>query len=1019
MPESRIFRLLLFCRASLLALTISASHSLFAKAPLATQPEVPPDAKAYREAIRLPDPDRRIDALERFLVDYPQSRYAAGVPNLIFDLLLNGGQKEKILAQANRVIDKAPENAKSVAYYTVAAKLLRDGILIDEAEVFAVKAVSTFKEGKFLELQRQTYNMRGQTPPPDGYLLKGFSSTRATYLVILGQIYLKKGRDAEAEKAFRDAHKANPSLEAASIGLATILAKSGDNARAVEIMVEAAVSGRNTGEARQLLEELYRKTHQDSLSGLEETLDERYRRAFSNPFRVKHYKPGSSRTDRVVLAEVFTGSGCPPCVGADLAFDAVLDRYERRDVAVLMYHLHIPRPDPMANAATQNRATFYGVRGVPSYMIDGQPGGGGGSRESTEAIYNRFNPGIEKRLEVPGRAEIKLETALDGGVVKVRATVAKVEGQSQSLKLNLALVEKSLRYGGENGVRFHPMVVRGMGGPGARGFRLLGPQPATFEQTFDLAQLTGDLKAELDSYEQSNFGLKFSEKKHAIDAADLAVVAFVQDEANQQILQASQVDVKPGSMQLKAASELALTPASQPSDRPTERPADRPAVRLVDNTADSPDGDNPITWKLKAETPARPLKLGETFTAQLTAQIAAGWHLYSSNQSPDGPRPTRITLPAEQSFKLAGEIEAPPPQTALDENFGFETSFYEYSATFTLPVRVAEDVQQGRHELRVNAYFQTCNDLLCLPPKTVQLVAAINVATGVATAENKPDRAPSPSVNQRAPSPVDRAAIESLPGLENPALPWDEELRQDIARRQVELRRWRNTGNARWEAENLHQIGAAYFSLSENHRALDYYQQALPLWRTLKDSKGEGKTLNNLGLVFHSQGERSRALDYYQQALQLRRSAGDREGEIETLNNMGRLHSEMSQYEQAITYYQQSLALRQTQGDRVGKADALHKLGEAYEASGDKSKARDFYGQSLRHWQAMGKKREEAHILNHLGAIHSDLGEKREALDDYQKALQASRAAKASDEEAIALKRIGQLSPEADVKQKK
>src|SRR5262245_30719287 len=796
MPEPRIFRLLLFCRASLLALTISASHSLFAQAPLAAQYEVPPDAKAYREAILLQDLGRRIDALERFLVDYPQSRYAAGIPNLIFDLLLKDGQKEKILAQANRVIDKAPENAKSVAYYKVAAKLLRAEILIDEAEVFAVKAVSTFKEGKFLELQRQTYNMRGQTPPPDGYLLKGFNSTRATYLVTLGQVYLKNGRDTEAEKAFKDARKASPSLEAASIGLATVVAKSGDNARAVEIMIESAVSGRMTGEARQLLEELYRKTHQDSLSGLEETLDERYRRAFPNPFRVKPYKPGSSRANRVVLAEVFTGSGCPPCVGADLAFEAVLTRYERRDVAVLMYHLHIPRPDPMANAATQNRSAFYGVRGVPSYMIDGQTGGGGGSREQAEMVYNRFNPKIEKRLEVPGQAEIKLETALDGGVVKVRVMVAKVEGQSPSLKLNLALVEKTLHYSGENGVRFHPMVVRGLAGPEAGGFRLSDAQPATFEHAFDLAQLTDELKAQLDGYEQRNTGFNFSEKKHDIDAGNLAVVAFVQDIESRQILQASQMDVKPGSMQLKALSDLAVTPALRPSDSLPDRPSDKP------------DSENPISWELKAETPARPLKLGETFTAQLTAQIAAGWHLYSPDQSPGGPRPTRITLPAEQSFKLAGEMEAPPPQKAFDENFGFETSFYENSATFTLPVRVAEDIQPGRHQLRVNAYFQTCNDSFCLPPKTVQLVALINVATGSVISEIKPGGRLSPSVNQGVPAPSASAAIESVTGLENRPLTWDEELRQDIARRQAELRRWRNTGNTRWEAETLHQIGA-------------------------------------------------------------------------------------------------------------------------------------------------------------------------------------------------------------------
>jgi tetratricopeptide (TPR) repeat protein len=767
-------------------------------------------------------------------------------------------------------------------------------------------------------------------------------------------------------------------------------------------MAEASVSGRMTGEARQMLEELYRKTHQGSLSGLEEMLDERYKRAFPNPFRVKPYKPGSSRANRVVLAEVFTGSGCPPCVGADLAFEAVLTRYERRDVAVLMYHLHIPRPDPMTNAATQNRAGFYGVRSVPSYMIDGQAGGGGGSRGQSEMVYNRFNPRIEKRLEVPGQAEIKLETALDGGVVKVRATVAKVEGQSPNLKLNLALVEKTLHYGGENGVRFHPMVVRGLAGPDAGGFRLSDEQPATFEHAFDLAQLTDELKSQLDGYEQRNTGFNFSEKKHDIDAGNLAVVAFVQDMESRQILQSSQMDVKPGSMQLKALSDLAVKPALQPSD----------------SLSDRPDSENPISWELKPETPARPLKLGETFTAQLTAQIAAGWHLYSPDQSPGGPRPTRITLPAEQSFKLAGEMEAPAPQTAFDENFGFETNFYKNSATFTLPVRVAEDVQPGRRQLRVNAYFQTCNDSFCLPPKTVQLVAVINVATGAVISENKPGGTLSPSVNQGVPAPSASAAIESPAGLENRPLTWDEELRQDIARRQVELRRWRNTGNARWEAETLHQIGAAHFSLGEKQRALDYYQQALQIWRTLKDPKGEGKTLNNIALTIYSQGERSQALDYYQQALRLRSAAGDRGGEIETLNNIGRLHRELGQYEKAITYYQQSLALRQTQGDRVGKADTLHQLGEVYEASGDKSKARDFYGQSLHHWQAMGKKHEEAHILNHLGAIQSALSEKQQALDYYQQALKASRAAKAQDEEAIALKGIGQLSPEEGVKQK-
>ncbi len=850
MPKHRVFRPLSLRLATLLVLATFTVHSPSAQSSSATQSDDPPDVKAYREAMRLVDPQRRIEALDRFLVAYPKSRYAATIPNYILDLLIKGGQKEKILARANRIIEDAPENGKSQAYYAVAAKFLGAGILLDEAEGFAAKAVSTLKEGKYVEFQRQTYQNRGQDPPPDEIIRKRFNSTRATYLATLGQLYFKNGRDVEAEKAFKDARKADPKLAAATIGLAKIASKSGDEARAFEMIAEAALSGRITREARQMLEELYRKTHGGALDGLEEALDERYRRAFPNPVRVKGYK--RSRGDRVALAEVFTGSGCPPCVAADLAFDAAMERYERRDLAVLMYHLHIPRPDPMTNAATQKRASFYRVRGVPTYIIDGRSDGGGGSREAAEMMYNRLKSVIEKRLEVPAQAEIKLDAALDGGKVKVRVTVDRIDSPSPGLKLNVALVEKMLRYGGENGVRFHPMVVRALGGPDANGYRLRGAK-AAFEHVFDLARLKGELKAFLDSRERLDPDFEFSEKKHAIDPANLALVAFVQDEANLEILQANYVDVRPGSMELKAPTGLAAPPASKPSDNP----------------ADNPD-------------------------------------------------------------------DAPPPD--------------------------------------------------------------VNLA---ATSH-------------------DDVSIESLTGFEPPPPPptRDEELRREIARRQAELQRWKNTGNAKWEAETLHQIGADYFSLGDKRQALDYYQQALQRWRALKDRNGEAKALNSLGAALHSQGERSQALEYYRQAIEIRRSAGDRNGEIETLNNLGRLYSEMGQREEAIAHYQQSLALLQTQGDRVGKADSLHRLGEAYEASGDRSKAREFYRQSLQLWQAMGKTRNEAHLLNHLGAIHSAMDEKREALDYYQQALRASRAAKASDEEAIALKQIERLSSSADEKRK-
>src|SRR5262249_30169554 len=64
------------------------------------------------------------------------------------------------------------------------------------------------------------------------------------------------------------------------------------------------------------------------------------------------------KSQRVVLVELFTGAQCPPCVAADLAFDGLQKTYKPTEVVLLQYHLHIPRPDPLTNADTEERAAF-------------------------------------------------------------------------------------------------------------------------------------------------------------------------------------------------------------------------------------------------------------------------------------------------------------------------------------------------------------------------------------------------------------------------------------------------------------------------------------------------------------------------------------------------------------------------------------------------------------------------------------------------------------------------------------
>ncbi|MBO0725434.1 MAG: protein-disulfide reductase DsbD N-terminal domain-containing protein [Blastocatellia bacterium] len=129
---------------------------------------------------------------------------------------------------------------------------------------------------------------------------------------------------------------------------------------------------------------------------------------------------------------------------------------------------------------------------------------------------------------------------------------------------------------------------------------------------------------------------------------------------------------------------------------------------------------NPVAWSLKV---VNATATDGKMTAEMTAKIEDGWHIYSLTPIANGPKPTRITLPAEQAFELAGEIEAPDPFVGADPNFGVEVEYYEESVTFKLPLK--RRAGRSGDKLLVEARYQICTNQLCLPPKTVKLEADV------------------------------------------------------------------------------------------------------------------------------------------------------------------------------------------------------------------------------------------------------------------------------------------------------
>jgi hypothetical protein len=246
-----------------------------------------------------------------------------------------------------------------------------------------------------------------------------------------------------------------------------------------------------------------------------------------------------SKSERVVLVELFTGAQCPPCVAADLAFDGLAKTYKPTDVVLLQYHLHIPGPDPLTNADTEARQKYYQVQGTPSIYFSGKPEvPGGGSFDEAPELYKKYRAVIDPLLEETTKIKLKVAAKRKGDKIDITAEVADLEKPGEKIRLRLALVEEEVQYTGGNTLKTHHHVVRDLPG-GAAGFALK-EKSAKQTATVDLKELRAKLTKYLDDYAKEE---DFPSKDRPLALKDLRVVAFVQNDQTKEVIEAAEVKV--------------------------------------------------------------------------------------------------------------------------------------------------------------------------------------------------------------------------------------------------------------------------------------------------------------------------------------------------------------------------------------------------------------------------------------------------------------------------------------------
>ena len=105
-----------------------------------------------------------------------------------------------------------------------------------------------------------------------------------------------------------------------------------------------------------------------------------------------------------------------------------------------------------------------------------------------------------------------------------------------------------------------------------------------------------------------------------------------------------------------------------------------------------------------------------------------GWHVYSDEELPGGPRPLRIEVAPKQAVRSAGKLVSPEPERDFDQAFAQVTSFFKTTATFRLPVSIDAGAAPGPAVLNLEVTFQACDGRMCLPGRVVKLSAPVTIA---------------------------------------------------------------------------------------------------------------------------------------------------------------------------------------------------------------------------------------------------------------------------------------------------
>ena len=137
--------------------------------------------------------------------------------------------------------------------------------------------------------------------------------------------------------------------------------------------------------------------------------------------------------------------------------------------------------------------------------------------------------------------------------------------------------------------------------------------------------------------------------------------------------------------------------------------------------------EDPVKWSFSTENVE-----GQEAELVFRATIDYPWHLYSAYLPDGGPILTKPYYDESDAYSLEeGIVEVTKPKVKFDEGFQMDVGTIEGNAEFRQKVRFNEG---GTQTVTGEIEYQVCNDVTCLPPKSVPFTFNVKLEGAAAVA---------------------------------------------------------------------------------------------------------------------------------------------------------------------------------------------------------------------------------------------------------------------------------------------